>query len=104
MRLLPRFHFRSVSRLLLALVGIGAIVMLCAVTPGCRKAATPAELPRKSIATTGPALPSQSCRECHEEEFKAWTGSHHSLAHRPIDVQADADAFWHGDLRISNEY
>ena len=37
---------------------------------------------------------SASCRECHEEAFKKWAGSHHALAERlPSPVQEDAAFF-----------
>ena len=59
---------------------------------GCRRET-------KSVAETrAPALahlslPSSDCRSCHEEIYKSWSGSHHALAHRTVDPQADADAF-----------
>jgi predicted CXXCH cytochrome family protein len=33
---------------------------------------------------------SQSCRDCHSEQFKNWEGSHHGLAERAIDIKRDA--------------
>jgi len=36
---------------------------------------------------------SASCRECHEEAFAAWLGSHHGQAERPIAPLLDEPAF-----------
>src|SRR4051812_40437221 len=36
---------------------------------------------------------SESCKSCHETEFKAWQSSHHGLAERDIDPGLDASAF-----------
>lgn len=36
---------------------------------------------------------SASCRECHKEQFKEWTGSHHQLAERPVSDDFDREAF-----------
>jgi tetratricopeptide (TPR) repeat protein len=36
---------------------------------------------------------SGSCRECHEEEYEAWTKSHHALAERLPDAKLDDVAF-----------
>lgn len=36
---------------------------------------------------------SASCRECHEEEFAAWTGSHHGQAERAPSTAMDEAAF-----------
>ncbi len=36
---------------------------------------------------------SQSCRECHEEAFDEWKGSHHALAERKVQPELDRPAF-----------
>ena len=36
---------------------------------------------------------SESCRECHQEAFNQWTGSHHALAERLLEPEADRAAF-----------
>src|SRR5512146_2589687 len=36
---------------------------------------------------------SASCRNCHEEEFADWQGSHHGLAERPLAPVQDRKAF-----------
>lgn len=36
---------------------------------------------------------SASCRECHEEAFAAWAGSHHALAERTPSAALDENAF-----------
>ena len=36
---------------------------------------------------------SESCRNCHEEQFNEWTGSHHQLAERLTSAGFDDDAF-----------
>lgn len=36
---------------------------------------------------------SESCRECHADEYKAWQGSHHQLAERNIDPTLDSRFF-----------
>lgn len=36
---------------------------------------------------------SASCRECHEEAFAAWSGSHHALAERPPAAATEDPAF-----------
>ncbi|OYW69660.1 MAG: hypothetical protein B7Z21_00925, partial [Verrucomicrobiales bacterium 32-60-5] len=36
---------------------------------------------------------SQSCRECHADQFAKWRGSHHGLAERKPDPKLDDPAF-----------
>jgi tetratricopeptide (TPR) repeat protein len=36
---------------------------------------------------------SKSCRECHEEQYRLWEDSHHALAERAIQPEADRRAF-----------
>jgi tetratricopeptide (TPR) repeat protein len=36
---------------------------------------------------------SESCRDCHAEQFKEWTGSHHQLAERAVADDFDKEAF-----------
>jgi tetratricopeptide (TPR) repeat protein len=36
---------------------------------------------------------SDSCRECHQEEYKLWEGSHHCLAERAVKAGSDRSAF-----------
>lgn len=44
-------------------------------------------------AQPAPVPPSADCRSCHEDIYQSWATSHHALANRPVDAQADADAF-----------
>ncbi len=36
---------------------------------------------------------SQSCKDCHQEAFKLWQGSHHALAERSVSPAQDSTAF-----------
>ncbi len=36
---------------------------------------------------------SESCRECHADEYNAWKGSHHQLAERGVDPALDSQFF-----------
>lgn len=36
---------------------------------------------------------SETCRDCHREQFQLWTNSHHALAERPVNPALDAPAF-----------
>ncbi|MFN7140054.1 MAG: ammonia-forming cytochrome c nitrite reductase subunit c552 [Limisphaerales bacterium] len=36
---------------------------------------------------------SESCRECHAEQFNDWKTSHHGLAERPVSLELDSKAF-----------
>ncbi len=47
-----------------------------------------------ALAQAETPVPAKSgeCRLCHEDIYKAWSGSHHAHAHRPVEAQADADA------------
>lgn len=36
---------------------------------------------------------SESCRECHREEFELWSRSHHALAERDLELELDKAAF-----------
>ncbi len=50
-----------------------------------------------------PSFSSSDCRDCHADVYKAWSGSHHALAHRPVDAQKDADAFAPGrDVTVND--
>ncbi len=96
MRLFRRFRPQLVVRSSFALVALGAMVMLSAVTPGCRKASEapkPAANVAAAVAKPVPVPASTECRSCHEEIFKSWSNSHHALANRPVDLKADEDAF-----------
>ena len=91
MRLLRRPAF-SPARSLLVALATGAAAMFGALTPGCKKAPPPPQVVAKE--TAAPVVPaSGDCRSCHEDVFKAWSDSHHALAHRPVDQKLDADAF-----------
>ncbi|MBL9186994.1 MAG: tetratricopeptide repeat protein [Opitutaceae bacterium] len=66
-----------------------ATATVLALAAGCGRA------PEKSAASVAqvPALKSADCRACHEDIYKSWSASHHALANRPVEPQADADAF-----------
>lgn len=74
----------------LAYLGAALALTLTGAAGGCRRSPESAR-----AAPAAPALPadSASCRGCHEEVFRAWSQSHHALAHRPVDAQKDAAAF-----------
>ena len=72
-------------------------LLLLGATAGCRRAtpaaAVTAATPAPATAQPKPAsFKSTECRSCHEETFKAWSGSHHAFAHRPVEAQQDPDA------------
>jgi predicted CXXCH cytochrome family protein len=75
-----------------SVITVGGLLLFGSIAGGCRREA-------KTVAgITAPApvhvsFPSGDCRSCHEDIFKSWSGSHHALAHRPVDARADADAF-----------
>jgi hypothetical protein len=66
-------------------VSAAASLLFLAAFSGCqREPVTPAR-----TAATVPAhssFASSDCRECHEDVHKAWSGSHHALAHRPVNA------------------
>lgn len=43
---------------------------------------------------------SQSCKECHEKEFRDWSVSVHAKAERPIDPELDQPAFQAADSSV----
>ncbi|MEX2044578.1 MAG: multiheme c-type cytochrome, partial [Opitutus sp.] len=70
------------------------VVLLLAALAGCGRNQSPPAPQIASAAAPQPRFtPSADCRSCHEEIHKAWSTSHHALAHRPIDVSKDAEAF-----------
>lgn len=71
-----------VSRLLPALAAALLVV-------GCGRAPEP----KLAATAQAPAKLSTDCRACHEDIYKSWSTSHHALANRPVEAQADADAF-----------
>ena len=74
----------------LALIGVAALAGLFAgATGGCGQP-SPSAAPAPAVATV-PAK-SADCRACHEDIYRDWAGSHHALAHRAVDAQADAAA------------
>ncbi len=74
------------------LTGVLAIVLTTAAN-GCRRDTKPATVAAAAAAPAATAFKSADCRSCHEDVYKNWAGSHHALAHRTVDAQADADAF-----------
>jgi predicted CXXCH cytochrome family protein len=84
---------RAARFTLVGTIVAGTFVLFSSIVGGCRRES-------KTVATTGAApapahasFASTDCRSCHEDVFKAWSDSHHALAHRPVDAKADADAF-----------
>ncbi len=64
--------------------------MLASTLGGCSRSQPPAARRPVSAAV---AQTSASCRECHEEIFRAWQGTDHALANRSLDPARDAAAF-----------
>ncbi len=56
---------------------------------GCGRA-LPAHRPSSVAAAV--AQTSISCRECHQDQFKAWENTDHASANRPVDPTGDAPA------------
>jgi predicted CXXCH cytochrome family protein len=66
--------------------------LLVAATCGCKRETKIAAVAPPTVAAH-PSFASSDCRSCHEDVYKAWSGSHHALAHRPVDPKIDSDAF-----------
>ncbi len=77
----------------IALLAGGLAIGITTLANGCRRDDKPAASVVTTAAPAATAFKSGECRSCHEEIYKNWSGSHHALAHRPVDAQADADAF-----------
>ncbi len=71
-----------IARLLPAL----AAALLAA---GCGRAPEP----KPAGVAAARAQTSADCRPCHEGIYQSWSTSDHALANRPVEAQADADAF-----------
>lgn len=89
---LPLFNTSSLKRLLrlgAVAYAVGVIALIAASLTGCGEKKRPAGPTTVAAAV---AQTSASCRECHEEIFKAWATTDHALANRPVDAKADAAA------------
>lgn len=71
-------------------VAAGTGAMLAGALGGCSR--TPSTAVRRPVAAAV-AQTSASCRECHEEIYRAWQGTDHARANRPLDPVRDAAAF-----------
>ena len=86
------FNTRATRVILAVATALGTILLFSSIAGGCRRETKP----DSAVAAAKPShtsFPSTDCRSCHEDIFKAWSGSHHALAHRTVDAKADADAF-----------
>lgn len=61
-------------------------------TPVSLTKAEPFVMPDEKIAF-GQYAGSESCKECHADQFTKWLGSHHGLAERKPDARLDDPAF-----------
>lgn len=85
-------NLRRVRVSLIGAVTLGTLLLFSSIVGGCsRESKKVADLPTAKSAH--PSFPSSDCRSCHEDIYKAWSDSHHALAHRPVDATIDADAF-----------
>src|SRR5687768_7125586 len=85
------FNPRVTRITLVSALAASTLLLFGSIAGGCQREKKPlAETPAKPASVS---FASTDCRSCHEEIFKAWSGSHHGLAHRPVDAKADADAF-----------
>ena len=69
---LPAFYLRSLFK--------GAILVLLVVLQGCDVSLTGNEPEAKVAPVNAEFVGSTACGQCHQAEFKSWTGSHHQLA------------------------
>ncbi len=64
---------------------------------GCKDQAGTAPLKAGSLPPSPAEYPafagSASCRECHQEAYDNWAGSHHALAQRNMDPKRDDEVF-----------
>ncbi len=74
-------------------LGVGARVVVprphAAAPPGRAGSGVAAD-PPQDAAYAG----SVSCRDCHPRAYTQWTGSHHALAERPMDLTKDLASFY----------
>jgi tetratricopeptide (TPR) repeat protein len=72
-----------------AVVGLSVFIAAeTAYVSGCSK---PADSPEKVVFAQYAG--SESCKDCHEEEFDQWAGSNHGLAERFVEPVRDESAF-----------
>ncbi len=78
------------SILLAVLVVLAAAAIATGVVLQIRSTRKPAAVEVAPATASAPDrfVGAQSCRQCHEPEFKAWTGSHHQLAMLPADASS----------------
>ncbi|MGB8054180.1 MAG: multiheme c-type cytochrome, partial [Azonexus sp.] len=79
----PRRRFVSAA-LVLAVLVAGAALLFVSATP-TPPASSPSVVAAVAPDTAPGSVPAtyvgaESCKTCHESEFKAWSGSHHQLA------------------------
>ncbi|WP_414659932.1 tetratricopeptide repeat protein [Horticoccus sp. 23ND18S-11] len=88
-------RLRSAPLIPLSVGALALWLLLGSLAGGCsRETKTTATAATAPAATPAPvSFASADCRSCHEDVYKAWSGSHHALAHRPVDAAKDADAF-----------
>src|SRR5262245_60114774 len=94
---------KTSNRYIYAVTLAGAAIVI-GVFLFCRKSApAPPSTPGASTFHPAPEMPdnsafalygnSESCKGCHEREYRLWHGSHHGLAERLIEPAIDAIAF-----------
>ena len=92
-------NFSSAARIAgWAGASVAVVGLFGGIASGCRRDATTTARSAATAATPS-SFKSGECRSCHEDIYKAWSGSHHALAHRPVDAKADEDA-----LRIPQDF
>jgi len=94
----------STKRLLLYCVAFVAVTVLT-VTLLSRRYSPGTKTPQSANSRISPVVDSsdkaifsaygrsESCKSCHESEYRQWRSSHHGLAERPVDPALDSAAF-----------
>jgi predicted CXXCH cytochrome family protein len=77
------------------LIVAGILAFVLTHTNRASHASTPKGLAgdERKAPALGEYAGSASCKDCHEEAFAGWQGSHHELAERKFDSQIDGAAF-----------
>lgn len=82
-----RLARRRAGFVALGVYGAGVLAAIVATAAGgCSRPP-----PRVSALQSG--IRAENCRTCHEEAYRAWAGSHHAKANRPLSAALDRAAF-----------
>jgi predicted CXXCH cytochrome family protein len=76
----------------LAAPGAALVALFAGIMCGCNRDAREAAAAAAVAAAAPVPAKSGECRSCHEDIHKAWSGSHHAHAHRPVDQWSDEEA------------